>query len=257
MPAARRERGVGRAAGAQAVVVGVAGDLDQERVAPRPGEQVRRRHGDAGGPGIRRLRCTVVTPPVHRQPVAARQVGESAVVHAGARARVLVEALADERVHAPGRLAGAGEHQHPEAFPQPAPELAQDDEPDALGVLGHSGGVTGLPLDPRVREPAGGELGADHAVGRASAAVLDVDEHRDAPGVARGPDQLEVGRPRLLAVEPDDAVVRAGHARGNTPRALPAAGVDGLPTGDRDPDHPPPCVTLGPGDPIEAAGARC
>src|SRR5262249_44840476 len=143
-----------------------------------------------------------------------------------------------ERVHAPGRLAGTGEHQHAEALPQPAPELAQDDEPDALGVLRHPGGVTDLPLDPRVREPAGRELGTDDAVGRAPAAVLDVDEHREVSGAARGPDELEVGRPRLVAVEPDDAVIRAGQARGDTPRALPAAGVDGLPPGDRDPDHP-------------------
>ena len=128
--------------------------------------------------------------------------------------------------------------QHPEALPQPPPEVAQDDQPDALGVLGHPGGVAGLPLDPRVCEPAGRDLGGDHAVGRAAAAVLDVDQHRVvAPPSPAGPITSKSERPRLLGVEPDDAVGR----RRPCPTAVPQtrsqpSGLDGLAAGDGDPE---------------------
>jgi hypothetical protein len=135
---ARRERGVGRAAGAQAVVVGVAGDLDQNGSPPGRVRGPPPARG-AGGPGVR-LRRTVVTPPVHREPAAARQA--KGVVHAGARARSSLKP-SPTNVHAPGRLAGAGEHQHRKRSRSQRPNSSRMTSPTPRACSA-PGGVTGL-----------------------------------------------------------------------------------------------------------------
>ena len=123
--------------------------------------------------------------------------------------------------------------QHPEPLAQPPAEVAEDDQADALRVPGHPFGVADLPLDPRVADPSGRDLGGEHVVGRPAAAVRGVDQDRVVAAAVGGPDHLELGAPPVVGVEPDDAGGRCDPRRG-APDALPAVGSRRLAAVDDD-----------------------
>ena len=199
----------------------------------------------ARGPHVGVLRRTVVGETVEREPVACREIRERAGVHTGAVDGIDVEALSDQRVHEPGRLARASEHPDAELIGEVTPEVAHDHQADSLGVGGNARAVLGLPLDTRVREARveqaalahphrvrrrGWRTAAQPHTGhgtehRRATAVLGVDHHRGPLLAIDRTQHLELRRVLVGArqlVETDHFLVGGNHTVHGPPRPLVA-----------------------------------
>ena len=245
MPGARRERRRREHTPPQPVVLGVARDVDEERVGLRPREHLRRGQGRARGPHVGVLRRAVVGEAVQREPVAGREIRERTGVHTGAVLRIDVEALGDQRVHEPRRLARATDDPDVELVGEVPAEVAHDDETDALRIGGDARAVHRLPLHTRVREAGVEEAAFAHSRGvgrrrrrraahthaghraehRRATAVLGVDQHRRPSLAVDGAQDLELGRVLVRArepVEPDHVLVGRDDAVHGSPHPLVA-----------------------------------